>query len=538
LEISPALGARQLIVLSMFATLTLAQAPPVAWETVGNAGAFVGPAGSVSLAFDAANAPVVVFKDDANGGRARAERFVGGAWTTVDVGAAGSVGVAFYNSAGVDTLNRLWIAQRDYSIGGRCAVRRADLADATPVFANVPFDLTAISADQAHWTRLTFAPDGTPHVVFADRATNPAPALDPDNDRLTALRWSGALWESFGPPGFTPGKARYPSMVVDGQGVAYAAFTDGASQDRVSVMRRDPTLGTWALLGAQGFSLLTPSLNVNVALDRHDVPHVVFFHVQHVYVMRFDPGAASPWSIVGGHAASSDVAGFNPPSAALTSEAWRFQLSLAFDSANRPYVAYQTPAAAGSKIAVRRLQNGQWTQVGTAGFSVGEAAFPTLTLDARDVPHVAFRDASAGSRIAVMRLAQAADAPPLVLGDAVGDTGRPVLSAPAGNPFIGRVFPLRLASAPPGIPGVIGLGPPASQPLPLGPGDWLYLDPLAMVPLVWFAASAQGLAMFPIPVPDVPALAGAVFSVQAGYLPGGGALPVDLSNALVLTVGF
>jgi hypothetical protein len=97
--------------------------------------------------------------------------------------------------------------------------------------------------------------------------------------------------------------------------------------------------------------------------------------------------AAGAWQQVG-------TAGFSAGRAYYT--------SLAFDSSNTPYVAYQDRTNS-SKASVMKFNGSSWQQVGTAGFSAGRAIYISLTIDSTNTPYVAYQDAANSYKASVMK---------------------------------------------------------------------------------------------------------------------------------------
>ncbi|HEX3078072.1 MAG TPA: hypothetical protein VHQ24_14520, partial [Lachnospiraceae bacterium] len=68
-----------------------------------------------------------------------------------------------------------------------------------------------------------------------------------------------------------------------------------------------------------------------------------------------------------------------------------FFTSIAIDSNNVPYVAYQD-AANQLRVTVMKFNGVSWVTVGNAGFSPSSASDVTITLDNNNVPYIAYHD--------------------------------------------------------------------------------------------------------------------------------------------------
>lgn len=366
-----------------------AQAPAV-WETVGVPGVSDGAGICCQIAVSPANVPVIAFQDQSLGGiNASALRFEQGAWTHESAKGAASVGQAWYTRLAFSNTGELYMACRDYASSGRISIRHYDAA------ANAWSTIgpTGSSPLEAHYTDIAIAPDGTPVVVYTDHSTVP-------EAKATCMSFYGGFWHVLGGFGFSPSTAAYTTVAVDGAGTIYAAFSDVSAYDaatgagRATVMRYDAPSNSWSTVGPPGF---TPhgALNVSLELDRDGRPWIAYYVWRtQLVVMRFDGTA---WVTVGGSASGAD----RPE---MQTEGWRQWLSLAFDSQNVPYIAYQR-LDDGNRAAVRRFRNGVWEPVGNLGFSAGAADYMSMALGTDDVPYVVFRDAGNLQRVRVMRFA-------------------------------------------------------------------------------------------------------------------------------------
>ncbi|MBK7642374.1 MAG: hypothetical protein IPJ19_04910 [Planctomycetes bacterium] len=389
-----------------------------AWEYVGSPGISTGVSVCTQLTFDPQGKVCVAYQDQTGlGGHAGVQRFDGTSWSSIGTPGQATIADAWYDPLRFDATGNLYLASRDYGVGGRLSVRR--IANGASTWTSV--GPNAASPDQAHYTALALDANGVPYAAFADRGTTP-------RDRPSVMRFnsSSGVWEFVGTRGITSEPSSYNTLAFDSQGVLYAAyadrrFLDAQGEGKATVMRYDPSSASWSTVGIPGFSPQSVA-NLVLAIDHHDHLYVAYYRFHDkLVVMRFD-GAS--WVQVGGSASDTD----RP---AVESETWRQWLSLCFDSQDRPYIAYEL-FDLGLRAAVRRFDGAQWTLVGQHGFTPDVADYLALALDGNDVPYVAFIDGSQSRKVSVMRYAPS----PLVYGtpspnsygcsvaiDATGDAG-------------------------------------------------------------------------------------------------------------------
>lgn len=357
------------------------------WEFVGEQGISDGTVFCCQIVADRQGALYVSYQDQSLGPNpASVKRYEDGEWSYVGGKGNASIGTAWYNHLAFDTLGRLYIASRDYGVAGRLNLRRF------PGFTTNGWQDTnngGASVGDAHYTHIAAGPNEDVFAVFVDQTQS--------NHATVRRFWHGA-WTNLGSPGFTNGAAGYTSLGVDHSGRVYVGYSDGNFQDssgegKFTVMRYTPSTGAWQYVGSPGF---TPNgaLNGRLVLDNDDVPYVAYqnYHLRLV-VMRFN---GAQWVQVGGSASG-------PDRPVLETESWRQWVSLAFDSHNTPYVAYQM-LDNGGKAAVRRFQGNSWVPVGPTGFTPGAADYMSMAIDKNDTPYVVFRDSTANFRASVMRL--------------------------------------------------------------------------------------------------------------------------------------
>lgn len=398
------------------------------WEFVGGQGISDGSVFCCQIVADRQGSIYVSYQDHSLGPNpASVKRYTNGAWSYVGGKGNASVGTAWYNHLAFDTLGRLYIASRDYGVAGRLNLRRF------PGFTSNGWQSAGTggaSVGDAHFTHIAVGPDEDVFAVFADQTQG--------NHATVRRFWHGA-WTNIGSPGFTSGSAGYTSLAVDAQGRVYVGYSDGDHTDvsgegKLTVMRYTPSQGSWQTIGNPGFTQ-NGALNARLALDNAGTPYVAYQHYHsRIVVMRFN---GTQWVQVGGSAS-----GWDRP--VIETESWRQWVSLAFDSQNKPYVAYQL-LDDGRKAAVRRLEGNSWVPVGDVGFSPGSADYMSMAIDTNDVPHVVFRDSTVGYKATVMRFSSAPVVYCSPTTDSVGCT--PEISA-FGTPSVSQDGPFRISAEP------------------------------------------------------------------------------------------
>ena len=373
--------------------------PAAGWVVVGQPGITGQQVMCCQMAFNSKNVPHIAFKDYRAGGRASVMRLAGDTWQPLGPPGAASLGSAWYCRLAFDRRDRLYLVSRDYGARGDGHVVMFDPAAKEPRWIDVG-PSSAVSPMATHWTDIAVSSTGVPYVAFADRRTNPEgkKPTDPNDDRATVVRVVAGKWLTVGPMGFSPAAARFPSIALGPGDVPYVAYQCRRQGGKLSVMKFDTPTSGWGYVGKPGCSAKQMS-NPVIRIDAKGVPHAAFIcHADgamryEVRVLRFN---GAKWTRVGGAASGDDYA-------TLQTEGWRQWISLDFDRAGRPCVAYQVGRARGAKAAVRRFDGKAWMPLGALGFTPAAADYLAMACDTTGGPWIVFRDGAHGQSVTVMK---------------------------------------------------------------------------------------------------------------------------------------
>ena len=263
------------------------------------------------------------------------------------------------------------------------------------------------SAGRATYISTAFGPDGKPYIAYRDEA---------NLNKATVMRWSPAdlAWKSVGSSGFSEGQAFETSLAFSKKGRPHVAFADAANEGKITVLRF--TGGSWQTVGTAGFSEQSPKF-LSLTFSADDRPYVAYQDgvAGKVAVMRLNK-AGTTW----------EVAGASGPSAGAA-----LYPCLTFGPDGKPYVAFMDPTHSG-KATVVRLNGDTWENVATPGFSAGIAGVFSLRFSPDGDLYVAFSDGSQGGKITVMRLPRTRQ-----VWELVGSAGFTVGQAAAGSMAFG-----------------------------------------------------------------------------------------------------
>lgn len=224
-----------------------------------------------------------------------------------------------------------------------------------------PVGIPAFSTNMVDYPVLAIGTDDLPYVVFSDWA---------HTSKLTAMKYSGSSWQILGNAGFSAGGVMDPTLAINAAGTPYVAYRDMANSQKITVMKLSGN--NWEVVGSTGPSS-AGGAKPSLAFGPGDVPYVAFADnsfSNNVTVKKFEGGS---WNPVGAE-------GYSPIYAA--------QIALVFNSTGVPYVAYHGNSAG---CQVDRFVNGAWELVGSLA-NLYNARIADLCIASDDVPYIAYRD--------------------------------------------------------------------------------------------------------------------------------------------------
>ncbi|MCW5211506.1 hypothetical protein VU04_01175 [Desulfobulbus sp. TB] len=358
------------------------------WQQVGEAGFSPEPVSWTNLIVDNVGTLYMAGQDEGNSSF-RVMRFDGINWVQIGAGFTG----ASEPSLALDSYGTPYVAYRDWGERHKGSVMRFDGTDWVQV------GVAGFTADRAYSLSLAIDSSGTPCVAYQDRRKK---------YKASVMKFDGTDWVQVGTAGFTSGQAAKPSLAFDSSNTPYVAYIDDAYEDRLSVMKFDGI--DWVQVGEFGFTSDGIGLYPRLAVGSDGMPYVAYpehgADNDRLSVMRFD---GNEWIQVG-------PAGF-------TSSAKHFGFAL--DSSNIPHVAYTNSLNPYNAASVMKFDGNEWAQIGTAGFTPGMADFPYLAIDSKDDLYVSYSDEANDRRASVMKFASSTSPPPPQDGDwqQVGNAG-------------------------------------------------------------------------------------------------------------------
>lgn len=201
------------------------------------------------------------------------------------------------------------------------------------------------------------------------------------DNKATVMKYNGSVsnsWEPVGKAGFSENKIYDTSLVIDSNGVLYAAFEDQAYGLKATVMKFNGV--NWENVGSAAFSAGRATC-ISLAIGNNDMPYLAYRDWGNGYkttVMKYTGKGIYGWESVGNVAFSSGQSD---------------EISMKINSSGVPYVAY-TDCDNGFQLTVMKYNGMNWEAVGGTGNSIGDGSYPSLNIDKSDNLYVAYQDSN------------------------------------------------------------------------------------------------------------------------------------------------
>lgn len=467
------------------------------WITVGAPGFSPTSVGLCDFTFTSSDEPVVIFQDG-NINAVRVMKYQNGSWMNFGpvINVLGNSGLDVPRIA-LNTSDIPYVACRDES-STRLTVWKYSNSTWSSVGGG------PVSTSAAHHPDIVIGPDDHPMVVYGDQDAG---------GKATVQKYDGSDWSIVGNPGFTSntavsttidveisgapvvlsdvyisygkygvtmmtyngsnwvtiggnviGNSSYnngPSfMAMDGGGVPYAVFADGAT---TNVRKLD--ISSWKPVGSEAFSSgKADFLDLAVTAS---TPYVVYRdNDRKATVQRYDGSAwvteggtgVTPGNISFTNIAVTNIGdryisyGSTPDGGCFwirkfNGTSWPLYNSLA-DCGNYATLAVSNANPASPYLGLRdmyyswkpsvvKYPGGVIQFVGPRGFTSSWALYPDLALNASGEPYICFQDGSNASKISVMRYDGTTWIPVGNPGFSIGEARWPRLAiSPGGEPYV------------------------------------------------------------------------------------------------------
>lgn len=293
-------------------------------------------------------------------------------WTPVGTPGFSPGGLSNWQHLMVDENNDLFISFNDEGLpSGQGTVMRYDgsswVSIGTPGF----------TPGIAHHSWFDKGPAGTYYFSFADGN---------DMSKAAVMKYNGSTWNSIG-SSLSTGECQYSNIKVIND-TAYLAFADNGEGGTLKVLKY--TGSAWVPVGGPGPISAGSAYYISMVPDRHDTLYIAYQDgpTGFVNVVKFN---GTSWVNVG-----------SGPFMSLTMGS-AYNISMAFDHNNMPYVAYWNPAPMGPSASVQKFDGTNWVNVGTPSFTTTIVNFTSLAFGTNDTAYLAFTESTTGWKASVMK---------------------------------------------------------------------------------------------------------------------------------------
>lgn len=242
------------------------------------------------------------------------------------------------------------------------------------------------TAGDAPHSNFTFGNGDTLYFSYANGTTLSTAAV---------MMYDGSSWSSLG-TNLSQGAAQYTNLSYTSDGKLYLAMIDMGQNNGAMVVKRYIGGNNWQDVGTGPLSGTTSAGYPDMQLDRNGVLHVAYKDDNEAPgKLRVKKLAGSIWQDVG----QPTIATTGTGAGAI------MYTSLAFDTANAPYVAYTHTFMGPPRVSVEKFNGSSWTVVGPPQFSTGPTGMSLFSALAvhNSTPYVVFQNGEQGFKGTVKR---------------------------------------------------------------------------------------------------------------------------------------
>ncbi len=429
-----------------------------AWQILGTNGFSTGIANGLDIALSSDGSPYVSFQDAANSSKATVMHYNGSSWQ--NVGNAGfSAGQVNYPSLALSASGTPYLAYLDLANSAKATAMYYDGSSWQNV-GNVGF-----SAGGGSFTDIAITADGNPYVAYADASSGNKATVMQYSDKDFVVRNSASTYVSDSVKYVLRARNAYGCEVFDSitiravshitvnlsgnsqicvgeTGLISATVSEGKrpytylwSNGATSETVFNLPAGTYSFtatddLGYKDSATFTISSypDITPSITGGDTAYYISGDSVQLSVNALSGVTYDWYRVLPENWSDLGSTGFSSGEADYT--------SLALASNGTPYVAYMD-IANGYKATVKKYENGSWSNVGNASFSSGVANYINLAVAPNGSPYVAYRDGARSNNATVMFFNGSAWQ---ILGTAGFSAGQAIYTdiaiAPDGSPYV------------------------------------------------------------------------------------------------------